>query len=230
MRRAALPVNRIFMEDPAGVYPLMDEITRATYLTEISDLAKGSHATEMQIAKLAIQMARDEVPHNSSSPREAARRSHVGFFLIGAGADTFRDRIGFRPSFDTRLQLLLRRYPDEFYILLIEFLSLVTIAGIVSPFSHGRQPLSMLFLMAVILFLPVTQAAVELVNYFITSILKPRPLPKLDFSEGVPEDSKTLVTVPTLLINEKQIRQLVEDLEIRYLGNQDPEHPLRALD
>src|SRR6185312_15373005 len=69
---------------------------------------------------------------------------------------------------------------------------------------------------------PVTQAAVELVNYFITSILKPRPLPKLDFSEGVPEDSKTLVTVPTLLINEKQIRQLVEDLEIRYLGNQDP--------
>ena len=67
----------------------------------------------------------------------------------------------------------------------------------------------------------MTQAAVELVNYFITSILKPKPLPKFDFSDGVPGDCKTLVTVPTLLINEKQIRQLVEDLEIRYLGNQD---------
>ena len=29
------------------------------------------------------------------------------------------------------------------------------------------------------------------------------------------------MTVPTLLINERQIRQLVEDLEVRYLGNQD---------
>jgi cyclic beta-1,2-glucan synthetase len=215
------PVNRIFMDDPAGVYPLMDEITRELYLTEISDLAKGSHATEVQIAKLAIQMARDEVGQHAS-PRETARRSHVGYFLMGGGAEIFRDRIGFRPSFDTRLQLMLRRYPDEFYILLIEFLALITIAGIVSPFSHGRQPLSMLFLMAVLLFLPVTQAAVELVNYFITSILKARPLPKLDFSEGVPENAKTLVAVPTLLINENQIRQLVEDLEIRYLGNQDP--------
>jgi hypothetical protein len=214
------PVNRIFMDDPAGVYPRMDEITRANYLTEISDLSKGSHATEAEIARLAIRMARDEVPENVPA-REAARRRHVGYYLVGPGVDILRDRIGFRASFDTRLQLLLRRYPDEFYILFIEFLALITIAGIIVPFSHGRQPLSMLFFMALLLFLPVTQAAVELVNYFITSILKPKPLPKLEFIDGVPDDCKTLVAVPTLLINEKQIRQLVEDLEIRYLGNQD---------
>lgn len=214
------PVNRVFMDDPSGVYARMDEITRALYLSEVSDLAKGSHFTEVQIAQLAVKMAAEEVPLTFPE-REIARRRHVGYYLLGAGKDIFRDRIGFRPSFDTRLQDLLRRYPDEFYILFIEFLSLITIAGILMPFSHGKQPLSMLFLIAVLLFLPVTQAAVELVNYFITSILKPQPLPKFDFTDGIPDNCKTLVAVPTLLINEKQIRQLVEDLEIRYLGNQD---------
>jgi cyclic beta-1,2-glucan glucanotransferase len=214
------PVHRIFQDDPAGIYPRMDEITRGLYLTEISDLAKGSHATEVQIARLAAQLARDEAPQTASD-RESVRRRHIGYYLLGPGVNLFRSRIGFRPSFDTWLQDLLRRNPDESYILFIEFLSLITIAGILVPFSHGRQPLSMLFICAALLFLPVTQAAIELVNYFITSILKPKPLPKLDFSEGVPEDCKTLVTIPTLLINEKQIRQLVEDLEIRYLGNRD---------
>ncbi len=44
-------------------------------------------------------------------------------------------------------------------------------------------------------------------------------MPKLDFSEGVPDDCVTMVVVPTLLLNEKQVRRLVDDLEVRYLGN-----------
>ena len=47
-------------------------------------------------------------------------------------------------------------------------------------------------------------------------------MPKLDFSEGVPDNCTTLVAVPSLLFNEKQVRRLVEDLEVRFLGNHDP--------
>ena len=32
----------------------------------------------------------------------------------------------------------------------------------------------------------------------------------------------TLVTIPTLLLNEQQVRKVIDDLEIRFLGNQDP--------
>ena len=31
-----------------------------------------------------------------------------------------------------------------------------------------------------------------------------------------------MVAVPTLLLNEKQVRCLVDDLEVRFLGNHDP--------
>jgi hypothetical protein len=212
-------VNAILREDPAGVYARMDETTRESYLTAVSDLAEHSHASEIEIARMALRFASD-VKVESPADRETMRRRHVGYYLIDRGVNLLRSRIRYRPSFDTWLQTIVRRYPDEFYIIGIEFIALITIVGIIVPYSHGKYTLGYLFLVAVLLLIPVTQAAVELVNYFITSILHPRALPKLDFSEGVPDDCKALVAVPTLLINEKQIRQLIEDLEVRYLGNQ----------
>jgi hypothetical protein len=66
------------------------------------------------------------------------------------------------------------------------------------------------------------QCAVDLVNRSVTAIFEPEPLPKLDFSKGIPGEFATLVVVPTLLLNEKQVRGLIADLEIRFLANRDP--------
>ena len=40
------------------------------------------------------------------------------------------------------------------------------------------------------------QDAVDLVNHTITALFAPEPLPKLDFSKGIPADCATLVAVP----------------------------------
>ena len=37
-----------------------------------------------------------------------------------------------------------------------------------------------------------------------------------------------MVAIPTLLLNEKQVRELVDDLEVRFLGNHDPQSALRC--
>ena len=79
----------------------------------------------------------------------------------------------------------------------------------------------LIFLALLALLLPSSQSAVELVNYLTTSLLRAEILPKLDFSEGIPDDCITLVAVPTLLLNEEQVRRLVDDLEVRFLGNHD---------
>ena len=62
--------------------------------------------------------------------------------------------------------------------------------------------------------------AVPLVNLFITLLLPPRALPRLDFSKGIPDIHRTMV-VPTLLSKSQEIDDLLEALEIRYLGNRD---------
>jgi hypothetical protein len=72
-----------------------------------------------------------------------------------------------------------------------------------------------------VLLLPSSQSAIQLVNYLITSLLEPKILPKLDFTAGVPDDCVTLVAIPSLLLNKQQAGRLVDDLEVRFLGNHD---------
>ena len=43
----------------------------------------------------------------------------------------------------------------------------------------------------------------------------------MDFSQGLPAQSRTLVVVPTLLTTAEDIEGLVEALEVRFLANRD---------
>ena len=76
-------------------------------------------------------------------------------------------------------------------------------------------------LAAIPLVLGASQLAVTLVNWLVTMLIVPKPLPKLDFSRGVPEVMRTLVAVPTMLVSEQNVADLLEGLEVRYLANRD---------
>ncbi len=43
----------------------------------------------------------------------------------------------------------------------------------------------------------------------------------MDFSEGIPPESRTLVVVPTMLTSPRGIEELIESLEVRFLANRD---------
>ena len=76
--------------------------------------------------------------------------------------------------------------------------------------------------LVLLLLIPVSQLAIEVVNYLITRLLPTRPLPKMDFEEtGIPDAFRTLVVVPMMLVNSETIRAEVEKLEIRYLANKE---------
>ena len=46
-------------------------------------------------------------------------------------------------------------------------------------------------------------------------------LPRMDFSEGIPPECRTLVVVPTMLASPGNVEELVEALEVRFLANRD---------
>ena len=95
-------------------------------------------------------------------------------------------------------------------------------SAIVLLLTNTYTSLELILFSMLVLLLPSSQSAIQLVNYLITSLLEPRILPKLDFFAGVPDDCKTLVAIPSLLFNPEQVRRLCEDLEVRFLGNHDP--------
>ncbi len=65
------------------------------------------------------------------------------------------------------------------------------------------------------------QLAIALVNWLMPLLAAPRRLPRMDFSQGIPPASRTLVVVPTLLSSTANVEGLVEALEVRFLANRD---------
>src|SRR6185295_13574159 len=65
------------------------------------------------------------------------------------------------------------------------------------------------------------QLGVIVVNWVLTLALEPEKLPRMDFSKGIPSESRTLVVIPTLLTDAPQINHLIEGLEVRFLANRE---------
>jgi cyclic beta-1,2-glucan synthetase len=216
-----VPFEPVLRQDPAQAYANMDYESREIYRLEVARIARHSHFNEVHVARTALELAQAAAAQPDANPRITARRSHVGYYLVGEGVEELEKRTAFEPTVLQRLRAAMRRYPDDFYIGGILVLGLLIMTAIIAPLVPAYSPLGRLTLALLLLLLPASQGAVELVNNTVTALLKPRPLPKLDFSEGIPEDCKTIVAVPTLLLNEAQVRGLVEDLEVRSLANQD---------
>lgn len=209
--------DEILRQDPAGAYARMDADSRAMYRQEVMKLAQHSDLSEVDIASLAISLAGESQSRRERDPRLALRRSHVGYYLFAEGRELLYRRANVRLGLRGRLQAFMRRHPDEFYLMGIEVLTLSMILAVLWWINFSS--LWTALFAGLVLLIPCSQSAVEILNYLMTSLLDPQPLPKLDFAEGIPEECTTMVVVPTLLLREKQVRQLVKELEVRYVGN-----------
>jgi cyclic beta-1,2-glucan synthetase len=201
-------VNAILSRDPAGFFAKMDYASRDQYRDIISILAKRSDLSESEVAETAVRLA-------SEATQE--RRKHVGYWLLDSGLPQLRAAIRYRPSPKQRVRDFVLSWPQSYYLIGVEVLTLILVFTIL----EGGGALAATVLALFLVILPVTQAAVDFMNNLTGYLLRPRVLPKLDFSHGIPSDCATLVAVPTLLLSEKQVRQLAVDLEIRYLANRD---------
>jgi len=216
-----IPFDKTLRKDPASAYASMDIESRNIYRERVSKIAQRSDRSELEVAEQALALAREANTRKSIDPRIRLRECHIGYYLIAEGTALLCERVGFNPTFGERLRTWLRTHPDDFLLFGIAFLTLAIITGAVWLLTPATtSPLLVLFSILILL-LPASQAAVQLMNYITTNLLPVASLPKLDFSEGIPDDCVTLVAIPTLLLNEKQVRGLVEDLEVRYLGNHD---------
>lgn len=220
--QSLLPFDAILRQDPVGAFADMDAESQNLYRERVAQLAARSEQTEVEVAKEALALARRAKARRYEDPRIAARESHIGYYLVAEGTFDLRRRIGYHPTLGERLRISLRRNPDRFLLLGIAVLSLIIVTGILWLLTPPTTPLQTILLSMLILAIPCSQAAVQVMNYLTTNLLQPVILPKLDLSHGIPEECVTLVAIPTLLLNEKQVEHLVEELEVRYIGNHDP--------
>jgi cyclic beta-1,2-glucan synthetase len=214
--------DSILQQDPADAYRSMDFDSREAYRKRVAEIARHSDCSELEVAQAALALASESLEkHRVEDPRLRDRRAHIGYYLIDHGFPRLSSRVGYRPRFIDRIRLMLWHNADDFYIGGIQIITVVLIGLIVAPLVPNYPLFGGLTLAFLLLLLPATQGAVDLVNNTVTAIFKAYALPKLDFSKGVPQEFTTLVVVPTLLMKEKQVRELFDELEVRYLANQD---------
>jgi cyclic beta-1,2-glucan synthetase len=213
--------DAILRQDPCLVFADMDDETRNRYHSRVAELARHADFNEVQTAQCAIDLARNAGRTPSSDSRYTRRTTHVGYYLFAEGFTLLSQRIGYHAPLIDQFRRFILRWNDEFYILGTFTLTLLLIVAIIAPLvpHHAFLPVMAALLLAL---LPATQGALDLVNGGVATLLKPEALPKLDFSKTVPASATSLVVVPTLLLNEKQVRELFDELEARYLSNQDP--------
>jgi cyclic beta-1,2-glucan synthetase len=208
----------ILKEDPAGVYARMDPDSRDSYREVVREVGAHSDIAEAEIARTAVRLAQQASAVPGEDPRLTERRKHVGYYLVDEGRRRLEARVHYRPPFHRKIERTILRWPEVFYVVGIE---MVTV-GIIAFLLSGLQMLVPPFSALALLVLPATESAVRIMNQLITFLIRPRRLPKLDFSGGIPPECATMVVVPTLLLSERQVRKTVDDLEIRYLANSDP--------
>jgi cyclic beta-1,2-glucan synthetase len=197
--------------DPAGVYARMDLPTRDRYRLELNRIASQAHLTEEEAANAVLKRAEQARDAGASDPRTL----HVGYYLVGGGAKDFRQSVGCKTSLPAYLADLANRYPNLCYAVS----AVIAMGLLIAGFTWMAGPIS--WWMLALLLVPASQAALEITNGGFSRLLSPRFIPSMDFATAIPDDCKTMVAVPTLLLSESNCAKLLRDLEIRYLANRD---------
>ncbi len=211
------PVNQTLATDPSGFFVQMDFATRDRYRHVIEKTARSSTQSELEVAQESIRLSLAATETHGVEDR----RAHVGYYLIDKGRPLLEAKVDMQRNLSRRLQGLIRRFPLVIYSGAITVLN-VLFAGLLSPFTAGSvfEGWTWLILM-IFLGLVFTQLSLAVVNRLAMFRLSPHPLPRLDFSKGIPKQSRSLVVIPTMLIDNADTSEMVELLEIRFLANQD---------
>jgi cyclic beta-1,2-glucan synthetase len=211
-------VEQTLRQDPAGIYPQMDFATRDRYRRAIEDLHRGSGPAEEQVARNAIEMA-IQAGHDSAQDE---RSVHVGTYLIGKKRADLARLSGCRESLRFRALHWVYRHHSAVYFLGLALFSTAFVSLPILLGLHAAHALGILIIITTLLLIPASQLSLEVMNYLVTRLFPPRVLPKMDFSvSGIPDNCRTLVVVPMMLLDIKTIKAEAEKLEIRYLANKE---------
>jgi cyclic beta-1,2-glucan synthetase len=211
-------VEAVLQRDPSSVYGRMDFATRDRYRHVVEDLADRTGEDQVRVALRAVESARQDAETHGIG----AGGAHVGHHLLGPGRRELERHVDYRPGVRRRLgRAALAAAP----VLYLGSLAVLTATGmaaallICGPTDLSPLPIA---LIAVLSFVPASELGSGLLHRIVHWLVKPVPLPRMDFRDGIPQAARTMVVVPSILGSIENARKLVAGMEIHALGNPDP--------
>ncbi|MBK8752665.1 MAG: cyclic beta 1-2 glucan synthetase [Candidatus Competibacteraceae bacterium] len=210
-------VEQTLRDDPGGIYGQMDFASRDRYRHVVEKVAKHSRLSEAEVARHALGLAQQCAAENNADRRAA----HVGFYLIDRGLAQLERKVQACWCTGESLQRWSRQAPLMLYLGAITLLTALFSGSLLAKAQADGVPGGLLVILGVLAALATSHLAVALVNWLATLLTTPYPLPRMDFSAGIPPEARTLVVTPTMLTSVQGVKALIEALEVRFLANRD---------
>lgn len=203
-------VEEILKNDPAKIYSNMDLKTKEYYRNEIKEMAKRTKISEVYIASKALELSEEAKIKNDN---EITKQMHIGYYLIDEGKDKLYEKI----------QVKNRRIKNstKINLYIASTWGIATALSILSAIilKHKINSILISMIIAIILWFPLQSIVVQLVQYILRKMVKPKIIPKMNFQSGIPEEYATFVVIPTILKSKEKVKELMRKLEVYYLAN-----------
>ena len=197
-------VDDILKKDPANVYDNMDYKTKIYYRNKISEISKKTKISEIYIAKKCLELAQ----------AEQGRKSHIGYYLIDDGYRNLLETLQNR-----KIKYLSNNKKMSIYLILKILITLLisVMLGIYCYMLSGNLIVSLITIF--LIYLPTELILVQIFQYLLSKIIKPKLIPKLDLQNGIPKESATFVVIPTIISQQEKLVEMFKKLEVYYIAN-----------
>lgn len=197
-------IDETLMDDYTKEFEKCDYKTKARYRSYIIKLAEKYNLSEVYVAKKAIECSKKY-------------KRHVGFFLIGDQKYLLKEALG-KSGLSQRLLykvfVPIRQYLFVATLLLIAISLTIFTYNIINP-----QNLFLKISAVIIAFSFYLELADKVVNYIIRKLVKPKILPRFNFSKTIDEKNKTYVVMPTIISSLDKLDKMIEKMEVTYFAN-----------
>ncbi len=199
-------IEDILFKDPANVYQNMEQESKSYYRTKIENIAKKFKISEVYISNKLIELAsrytKDDI------------KSHIGYYLLKDGYSELLDSLQIKHK-----RFLNQNQISKLYISLNFGLTIYIdfIFAFITQILLNNLILSIF--QFVILYIPISEIIIRIMNYILLKLKAPTLIPKLDFESEIPEQYTTMVVIPTILGSEDKVKKMFKKLEVYYNAN-----------
>ncbi len=199
-------VEEILRQDPSNVYNKMDDKTKENYRNSIKEISKKTKISEIYIARKVLELARKN--------ENKEKKSHIGYYLIDKGKNELYQTLQYKIKNEIQ-----EKEKTKIYITSIFAITLIisTVLAFITYLKTRQIWISAITL--IIFLIPASEIATKLVQYILSKTVKPKIIPKLDYSNGIPKENTTMVVIPTIIKSKEKVQELMRKLEVYYLAN-----------
>ena len=178
-------------------------ISNEYYRNQIKEIGYETKISEIYITQKLLELA--------NKCEEGSKKRHIGYYLVDKGIEELYKKLGYR------YKDIQKENKMKIYILATIFFSISI--SVILGLTLNKNNLIYGIIGTILLIIPISEVIIQIMQYILGKIIKPKIIPKMDFTNGIDKENATFVVIPTIVKTKEKIKELAQKLEVFYLAN-----------